>query len=542
MAIHRSLDKIATPLSHLPTWFFIIGYPCFWMELYSHSAPDGVTSPWPWILFEGIALVCVGSAVMARDIGTKPFIPKMSIGPVGGMEFFFWPAAFFLALFIIGVILIAGLKPIHLMQEFDCLQYHYTLPRQHLILGSFVHIPWAADDLFLLPMDFALAPFWFATSLPNKIPQLIIFFGLMAVAMRLTSLLATERRPWAAPLVGLVILGTHGFGIQMGTGMLDLAITYLFLASLDSLCQGNWCLAAIEFTFFFWSKPLMPLEVTVILGIWFFIFTLARWFQWEILGTLILKHRLRAFGLFLILSVFVAGPFIGKSIYYAATPFFPLGPGMMGTVAVIKMHPQAWQSLEKASRLWMQGIKDDYGHGRSLLAFIKHWWLLALPEKGVNNAFDYPLGLTYLLMIGPFMYFLFRDLWQRKFHPLSVLVAVIWALWWFSAQQSRFLYLPLAIIFIVTIARFNKISKVLLLCLLVSLLLEALSVWNAHKTDLCRWGVNDLRVEDQQLVALNQSYLQNPSSNYVDWPSHDVAYAQFPVMVHKENLPHTIIF
>ena len=63
--------------------------------------------------------------------------------------------------YILLIIVLASVEPIHLMQEADCMNYHYGLPRQHLILGSFGHISWAADDLFLLPVDFSLSPFWF---------------------------------------------------------------------------------------------------------------------------------------------------------------------------------------------------------------------------------------------------------------------------------------------------------------------------------------------------------------------------------------------
>jgi hypothetical protein len=527
MAIHRSRFKITGSLSHLPTWFFIIGYPLFWLQLYTHTASHGITSPLSWILFGIVAVY-----FLVR------YSQKQIVAPV---ENFFWFSCFGVALIIIGIIILAALKPIHLIQEFDCLQYHYTLPRQHLILGSFAHIPWAADDLFLLPIDFALAPFWFATSLPNKIPQLIILFGLISVAARLTSILAGDRRLWAGPLAVLAILGTHGLGIQMGTGMLDLTIVYLFLASLDSLRLGNWFLAGVEFAFFFWSKPLMPLEVMVTMGIWALIFVLALRSHWRITDMFIFKHWGRALGVFLIISLIVAGPFIAKSIYYAGTPFFPMAPGIMGT-AQIKEHPQTWQSLQAASQYWMGGSKNSYGHGRDLISFIKHWWLLAVPEQGVNNAFDYPLGLMYLLMAGPFLFFLMKDISQRKFSALGILAMVIWGLWWFASQQSRFLYLPLLIIFIVTIARMEKISRALLLCVLICLLFEAGSLWGAHKGDLGRWGLDDLRVQDKQLMKLNHRYQESSFSGYVDWPTHDAAYAQFPVVIHKENLPHTILF
>jgi len=530
MAIHRSLGKITTPLSHLPTWFFIIGYPLYWLELIAHSAPYGVTTGLSWVLFGSVVLRCLA----LHNNGIGPFDTSK--------EKSFWIAGFGLSLVILGIVVWAGLKPIHLIQEFDCLQYHYTLSRQHLILGSFAHIPWAADDLFLLPMDFALAPFWFTTVLPNKIPQLIIFFGLISVIVRLTSALATGSRPWAGPFGALVVLGTHGFGIQMGTGMLDLGIAYLFLASLDSWRLGNWFLAGVEFTFFLWSKPMMPLAVMIIMGIWGFFFVLARRNHWQIIDTFAINHWKLALGLLMVLSVPVAGPFIAKSIYYAATPFFPLAPGVLGVGAQIKTHPQAWASLQYASQLWMEGAQNNYGHGRDLLSFIKHWWLLAVPEKGVNNAFDYPLGLTYLLIIGPFLFFLVKDSLQRKFSSLSVLVVVMWGLWWFTAQQSRFLYLPLMIIFIVTIARLEKISRGLFLCLLISLFLEAISLWGAHKSDIGRWGVDVLRDKDKQLLELNYRYREHSLNNYIDWPSHDAAYAQFPVMVRKEYLPHTILF
>jgi len=537
MAVHRSFGKITTSVSHLPTWFFIIGYPLFWLQLYTHTAVQGVTWPLAWILFALMSLretLFIDQAITFKRWLPSRWSPAMT-------ERFFWSAGFGIALCIIGIGAMASLKPLHLLQEFDCLQYHYTLPRQHLILGSFAHIPWAADDLFLLPIEFALAPFWFATVLPNKIPQFIIFLGLIGVAMRLTSALAGERRPWAGPLAALVILGTHGFGIQMGTGMLDLITAYLFLASLDSLRLGNWFLAGVEFNFFFWSKPLMPAEVVITIGVLALLFALVRRNHWQIGETFALKHWRRALGFFLILSMFVAGPFMAKSIYYAGTPFFPLAPGMIGP-AQIKTHPQAWGSLQEASHIWMEGTKNNYGHGRAWLSFIKYWWLLAVPEKGVNNAFDYPLGLTYLLFIGPFFFFLAKDGLQRKFSPLGVLAALGWILWWFTSQQSRFLYVPLLLVFIVTISRLEKISRVLFLCLLISLGLEAISLWDAHRGDVGKWGINDLRGQDKPLVELNQRYLQHPSSDYVDWPSHDVAYAQFPVVVHKESLPHTILF
>ena len=94
----------------------------------------------------------------------------------------------------------------------------------------------------------------------------------------------------------------------------------------------------------------------------------------------------------------------------------------------------------------------------------------------------------------------------------------------------------------VTLARWEKISRVFLLCVLISLLFESISLWDTHKMDMGRWGVEVLRVQDKRLLEVDRRYLGHALSNEIDWPTADVAYAQFPVVVHKENLPHTIFF
>src|SRR3989338_4436507 len=81
--------------------------------------------------------------------------------------------------------LYAASLPPHLVQESDALNYHYTLPRQHLVLNSFQHITWSSADLFLLPLQFALSPYWFAAGLPNKLPQFIFLIGIIAMVASL---------------------------------------------------------------------------------------------------------------------------------------------------------------------------------------------------------------------------------------------------------------------------------------------------------------------------------------------------------------------
>ncbi|MBF0489607.1 MAG: hypothetical protein HQL15_03180 [Candidatus Omnitrophica bacterium] len=493
-----------------------------------------------WVLFLFVFVSILGQSWGVFKAGWSQL---RSFGlSLGLFEKFLWLSGFILVGVILIIIILAGMQPIHLTQETDCMQYHYALPRQHLILGSFAHIPWAADDLFLLPLDFSLSPFWFATEFPNKIPQLIVMFGLIAVLIRLAFSLRGAIRYGNLILIVFAVLGSRGLGIQMGTGMLDLVVAYLFFASLDSFRQGQWGMGAVEFTFFFWSKPLLPLQVLFVLLLLGMALVMARYFKWPMIEEFKIQHWQKGLCLFVVLSVFVAGPFIMKSIYYAATPLFPIEPGMLGNKAAIQSNPQAWMSLQKASFIWMHGVKDNYGHGRGIIAFIKHWWLLAVPEKGVNNSFDYPMGLSYLLFIGPFLFYLVRDFMGRKVSVGSWVVIFLWMLWWLSTQQARFLYIPILMVFLLVSVRLAKPSRSLLIGLMVALLMQVVSLLGAHRKDIFHPSWDVLREQDRRLVEMSRAYQRDSKKGYIDCPSHEVAYAQFPVRVIKENLPHTILF
>lgn len=110
---------------------------------------------------------------------------------------------------------IPGLLPPHVPPEFDALNYHYTLPRQHLITGSFAHLKWSVADLWLLPFQFSLAPYWFSTVLPNKVPQFIFMLGLWAVVFRLAQRFSPTNGIAAGVLALLAVIGSHGFSIPI---------------------------------------------------------------------------------------------------------------------------------------------------------------------------------------------------------------------------------------------------------------------------------------------------------------------------------------
>ncbi len=431
----------------------------------------------------------------------------------------------------------ASLLPPHLVQEFDVLNYHITLPRQHLLRGSFSHISWSTADLFFLPIDFALAPFWLATLLPNKLPQFFFVIGLLSVCGRLAWRFSGGKI-WPLVLLVAAILGSHNIGIQMGTAMLDIVICYLFLAALDSfLSQAIW-LGVIELCFYVWSKPLIPVQLFVTLGIfgsvWLFLWAWGiRKNIWAVSGEKIKEFAgntqcalTKGPGLFLIFSLLVASPFIFKSLRYSGTPLFPLGTGVFRTLS-IPQSPERWAELKLKTTQWL-ATKDQYGSGRSLLEFAWHFWLVAVPEKGVNNRYDYPLGLMYLLFLGPFLFYFFSSLRQKILPLLSLWVVVSWGVWWFGAQQTRFLFIPLILMYLVVVLSIQVPSRVLLGAMLGAILLVSVSVYRANKQDLGRWGEAVLRQQDKELVQLGKL---KQAAGVITLPFYDVAYATFPVEV-----------
>lgn len=431
----------------------------------------------------------------------------------------------------------ASLLPPHLVQEFDALNYHITLPRQHLLRGSFSHIPWSTADLYFLPVDFALAPFWLATSLPNKLPQFFFVLGLLGVCGRMARRFSGGKI-WPSVLLILAVLGSHNIGIQLGTAMLDIAICYLFLAALDSFFSGRIWLGTLELSFYFWSKPLIPLQFLATLALFGLLWFLLRrrgkrksiWvFPGENTGNSAVKSKgvfIRLLGFFLILSLFIAGPFAYKSLHYSGTPVFPLGVGRFRSLSVAQSPQRQAELRSKAAELL--AVKDNYGSGRSLLEFARHFWLVAVPEEGVNNRYDYPLGLMYLLFLGPFLFFLCSFLRKKTLPLLSLWVVASWGIWWLGSQQTRFLYIPLILIYLVVALSIRLPSRILLAVMLGSLLLVSLSVCRANKQDLGRWGEAVLRRQDKELLVLGSI---RPAASTPVFSSCDLAYAEFPVKV-----------
>lgn len=552
MAVKDFPFKVKLDPAHLPTWMLIIGYPIFWIEMWGKLSPVGVTSLTAWLLF---ILFCL--YVFTGHV--KEYRQKISlIGDYFNKQHFYERILLFIGSFLCLIILLCGfgasLKPPHLSQEYDVLNYHLTIPRQHLILGSFQHIPWSSADLFPLPIDFALAPFWLSTSLPNKFSQFIFFIGLLMMAWRL-SLTFFPDRFLAAILVVWAILGSHGFGIQLGTGMLDLVLAYLLLASLESFLKKNHWLSIVEFTFYFWSKSFIPFQtiflaflligiVIILKKLGFYVFLAYPQEKKEVWRQDIIKIKGRLFLFFTVFSLLIGGPFVLKSLFYAQTPLYPFAPGIMPHSLNPGIHPESvkWKSIRASSYAHLS-TKDQYGHGRSLSSFIKHFWLIAVPEKGVNNTFDYPLGLITLLLVGPFIYYFIKGALKKELSLIGIFIIIYWLSWWFGSQQARFLYIPVLFIIITSINYLEPPSKILLTIFILALGLNFISILRAHKNDLLTSDAKlILRERDREVLKLNEEYFAQKRKGYVYLDFHDAPYAQFPFMVSKEKLPFVISY
>ena len=513
--------KDSITAAHLPSFMLLIGYPVYWLEVYFLKATGRSVTLLATAVF---VLFCLSFFVYRLLNKSKNlYNVKQHLSKVDLLSRGFIFACVAVALGILAISFYASLLPPHLPQEFDALNYHITLPKQHLLAGSFEHFPWSSADLYLLPIQFSLAPYWLATELPNKFPQFIFLLGLLGVISRLT-FRSSKRKYAGILLVVFAVLGSHGFGIQMGTAMLDIVLCYLFFAAIDSFLDGNFFMSACEFVFYFWAKPFFPIQnIFIVLGLVLFYFILSKFkFQASLSSKKEFAAGLKKVGLyFVLLSIFVAGPFIVKSIYYAGTPLYPIMPGMFKKPAMDLSQVIANANIH-------MNIKDQYGHGRSFWAFLKHFWLISVPEKGVNNSYDYPLGLPYLLCLGPFIFSFVEGLRKKKFFAAHFFVVLSWIAWWIGTHQTRFLFVPLLMMFIIVFSqeRFNR--KIVWISLGLSLFLVFISAYRAHKNDWFKNPYEVLREKDVELVEMRDEILDN---QVVVLDRTDAAFADFSVYV-----------
>ena len=139
---------------------------------------------------------------------------------------------------------------------------------------------------------------------------------------------------------------------------------------------------------------------------------------------------------FLLLSMAVAGPFIVKAIYYSGVPLFPFAAGIFDMSGSAHRNESLHNSLTVSSKSHMSA-KDAYGYGKSGLDFLKHFWLISVPDKGVNNRYDYPVGLVYLIFMGPFLYMFILALRRKRIRGFSFIYSFLlgFMVVWFTADK-----------------------------------------------------------------------------------------------------------
>lgn len=520
MANRNLFSQITIP--HVPTLMLIIGYPAYWLSLFFNTEVQGYTSNIVWWIWGVLSFyICWRQRKVIIDL-VVGHINNAQKGVLFERSCVWFYSAFMLIMLL--WLFFASSYPLHLPQEFDALNYHYTLPRQHLIQGSFSHLPWSTADLFLMPIQYALSPFWFSTELLNKWPQYIFLVGLLSMIYTLVLSMWQHRLKalWAV----IATLSTHAVMVQGGTAMLDLTITYLFFATIHSFIKGRWGLFAVESAFFVFAKPLLPIQMLLLSGalvITYFIFH--KKLAWS------LEHSFDFFWksgsitsfpkyLWFWIGLIVGGPFMLKSFWFAGTPLYPLGMGTLTINPSIDVGSSYWQAMIVTTKDLL-AAGNDFGEGSSLWHWIKHWWILAVPTKGVNNSFDYPLGLTYLLFIGPFLMAFIRSLFQKKFSLAAWFIVFYWATWWFSTQQSRFLYIPIIGIYVIMIHQKIFKSRVFHVGLMLACCLTLISSVRSHQHIIGQSRQEVLRATDKNLMALSE---RQPPNATIFVNHADIAY------------------
>lgn len=536
-----SSKKVFLNIFHLPTFMLAIGFLMYWVELYCFDVSLGKTSVIAPVLF-----ILLASAILCKEIGwisagVKDF--RNALSEMGFLKGWLLRTGFLVGFIGMGVAFYASLLPPHLMQESDALVYHYTIPRQHLLLNSFAHIPWSTSDLYLLPLDFALAPYWLCTDLPNKFPQFIFLIGLMLVLISVIKVFARDCAS-SACLIVLAVLGSHNVGIQMGTAMLDVTICYLLIAALDSFLNGKIWLCALEGAFYFWSKSFIPVQTIIIVAVLFIFYGLYKkigggnigWiFNCKINSIQSRTHKSsfrKIIIYFMLLSLFIAGPFMAKSLYYTGTPLYPFLLGVFDVNKDVDRQSAAWRSLEEKTEQVLS-TRNQYGSDRSPKEFLRHLWLIAVPERGVNNRYDYPVGLMYLLCLGPFLFMLACSIKSKEFAIIPLFIVFYWGTWWMGSHQSRFLFVPIVLMFITIFSQKRIQSAFLIFCMLIALSLVMISVFRAHYRDFGHSPREVLREKDKQLIEMSRT--SQRQRGVVQLNFHDVAYADFPVDVINNN-------
>ncbi|MBI3544174.1 MAG: hypothetical protein HY075_12965 [Deltaproteobacteria bacterium] len=371
-------------------------------------------------------------------------------------------AAKVLVALLAGFLLLAflsALKPAHLVQEGDFVNYHLMLPKQHWLAGSWRPIEWSHFEYRTLLLDYALSYLWVGLPLLNKLPQ---FVFVLFLALKLWSFFRElgSARPHLTGLVAvLALFASRGVAVQVGTAMLDLPVIYFLV----SLALGVLCFQKRRASG--WLSLVFGIDLAAYLGHKSFgiVFFVTFLFGSEIMLRLLFRRSLLGFARNLrwrwvaVPVVALWGANLARSFYFAGDPLYPLA------LPLTRRFCDSSRLLSSRCEWIVQmaeTIRSDafaYGYGYGLKGLLKAFLILPLSIGGqspVNNVFDYPLGLVWYLGWGTL---LAAAAFSRKLRPAALfsgaIAVVFFGLWFMGSQQSRWLY-PVLLLFAMTLAYF----------------------------------------------------------------------------------------
>ncbi|MGK5089833.1 hypothetical protein WDW86_19960 [Bdellovibrionota bacterium FG-2] len=381
--------------------------------------------------------------------------------------------------------------PPHLPQEYDAINYHMGLPRQHLIQGTLSFLDWSTADLWPATVQWGFASSWFSGAFPQKIPQFLCSFWAFLVMVRLGRRLLTGSFLGWVP--ALAVFSAHGVVIQLGTAMLDLTHLYFLLAAIDGFLSDRKVSAALNLALFATLKAFGPIQVIIVLAC----FGALAGYSYPRLFRSWARKLAPVIGLAVLFSLLLLSRTIWVDMKRAGTPLFPLATCLVSSVSGCS----GWEgvAIRKSSQQLFVAA-NGYGMGRGIGSFLNHLWRVAVPGGGVNNSYDYPLGLPWLLWCLFFVFSLPEIFRSRRVPVFIALSASFWLVWWLGSQQSRWLYPVLALGWLGTLEIQKRVrAHVLCICLVISASFSLISHYRAFRADIWK---SPSEIYEQQVKSL----------------------------------------
>ncbi len=352
-----------------------------------------------------------------------------------------------------------SLKPIHLPQETDVLTYHLFLPLQHLAAHSLNPISWYWQEMNPMVIQWSMTPlfliFWPPIKLGAFCLQVVLSCQIYLIG-RLLNLSQTD----AIFALGCWVL-TQCVYLQLGTAMFDHVNLYFITSVIIVLIllfryKYSWrhlgttrimkwggdllfCIAGLSVAYGVSTKNLSVMVFLLTTIPFIFIFPKLKSLRVYRISQITLILTLLA-------AVIVLVPCWLRIWRYCGNPMFPIIVGNWLVEPVVSTEDLL--QLREQFGKWFRG----YGFGQTWKNFLITPFALGFSGNGINNRFDYPLGVPpYFCVLGLAM---FAVLPKRKMYfdikPIFVSMALIYISWWFICQQTRFLYPALLLLFLGT--------------------------------------------------------------------------------------------